>query len=149
MWFQVELAQPAMVSEISFTSTGGGRGGGFGGRGAAGAGRAGAAGTEPTPAAGAPGATTAPPQTAAPAATGAPAQAAPSPGFPRAYSVTVSMDGKTWGKPVATGRGTGARTDITFTPTRAKFVRITQTDTVADAPNWSITFLRVFETAGK
>ena len=149
MWFQVELAQPAMVSEISFTSTGGGRGGGFGGRGAAGAGRAGAAGTEPTPAAGAPGATTAPPQTAAPAATGAPAQAAPSPGFPRAYSVTVSMDGKTWGKPVATGKGTGARTDITFTPTRAKFVRITQTDTVADAPNWSITFLRVFETAGK
>ncbi len=37
MWFQVELPQPAMVSEIQFESTGG-RGGGGGGRGAAGRG---------------------------------------------------------------------------------------------------------------
>ena len=33
MWFQVELPQPAMVTEIQFTSTGGGRGGGGGGGG--------------------------------------------------------------------------------------------------------------------
>ena len=35
-------------------------------------------------------------------------------------------------------RATAPRTTITFAPTRAKFVRITQTDDVADAPAWSI-----------
>ena len=83
--------------------------------------------------------------TTAPAATAAPEPAAAGPGFPRGYSVTVSMDGKTWSKPVATGKGTGARTDITFASTRTKFVRITQTDAVTDAPPWSITWLRVYE----
>jgi len=62
--------------------------------------------------------------------------------------VTTSLDGKTWSKPVAVGKGAGQRTDITFTPTRAKFVRITQTDTVADAPAWTIQNLRVWETPG-
>ena len=46
---------------------------------------------------------------------------------------------------VAVGKGAGQRTDITFAPTRAKFVRITQTDAVADAPAWTIQGLRVFE----
>jgi hypothetical protein len=55
------------------------------------------------------------------------------------------MDGKTWGKPVVVGKGAGSRTDITFTATRAKFVRITQTDTTEAAPNWTITSLRVYE----
>jgi hypothetical protein len=55
------------------------------------------------------------------------------------------MDGKTWSKPVATGKGTGARMSITFAATRAKFIRLTQTEAIADAPAWSITSLRVYE----
>ena len=120
MWFQVELAEPATVSEIEFVSPAG-RGGGGGGRGAAGRGGPGAPG--PGPAAATP----------------------PAFGFPRGYAVTLSLDGKTWSKPVAAGKGSGARTSITFAPTRARFVRLTQTDAVADAPPWSITNLRVYE----
>jgi glucosylceramidase len=61
--------------------------------------------------------------------------------------VTVSTDGTTWSKPVAIGKGTGARTEIVLTPTRAKFVRVTQTDSLTETPvpNWSITNLRVYE----
>ena len=66
-------------------------------------------------------------------------------GYPRGYTVEVSADGKTWGKSVAQGKGDGARTTITFAPTRAKFLRITQTETVADAPAWSIRNLRIYE----
>ena len=87
----------------------------------------------------------------APAARGtrgapAPAQAPPPiVWYPRSYSVQVSMDGKKWSKPVAQGQGTGAQTTATFAPTRARFVRITQTDNIADAPQWSIRNLRVLE----
>jgi mono/diheme cytochrome c family protein len=122
MWFQVELAQPALVSELQFDSaTSGGRGG--------------RANLAPAPAPGAPAA-----RGAAPAA-----GALSTPGYPRAYSVTVSTDGKKWSKPVAQGMGDGAHTTITFAPTRAQFVRITQTDNIADAPPWSIRNLRVYE----
>ncbi len=76
------------------------------------------------------------------------APAAPVIGYPRGYSVQVSADGTRWSQPVAEGKGEGARTAITFAPVRAKFVRITQTDTVADAPAWSISNLRVYQAAG-
>ena len=66
------------------------------------------------------------------------------PGFPRGYQVQVSMDGTTWGSPVAEGQGTGAQTLIAFPPTRAKFVRITQTAAVDNAPPLSIRRLRLF-----
>jgi hypothetical protein len=69
---------------------------------------------------------------------------APIIGYPRAYDVQVSMDGKKWTK-VASGQGSGTRTSIDFAPTQAKFVRITQTDNIQDAPAWSIRSLRVFE----
>jgi hypothetical protein len=46
---------------------------------------------------------------------------------------------------VASGKGSGARTTIAFAPVRAKLVRLTQTDTVADAPAWSVRNLRVYE----
>jgi mono/diheme cytochrome c family protein len=78
----------------------------------------------------------------APGATPAPA---PVIGYPRGYTVQVSVDGKAWSKPVATGKGEGLHTTISFAPTRARFVRITQTDAVADAPAWSIRNLRVYE----
>ncbi len=66
-------------------------------------------------------------------------------GYPRGYAVEVSLDGKTWSKPVAAGKGQGRHTTIAFAPTRAKFVRITETDAVADAPAWSVSNLRIYQ----
>jgi hypothetical protein len=66
-------------------------------------------------------------------------------GFPRAYTVQVSMDGSTWSVPVAQGTGSGSPTAITLNPVRAKFVRITQTAAASDAPAWSIQRLRVYQ----
>jgi len=70
---------------------------------------------------------------------------APVIGYPRGYTVQVSEDGKTWGEPIAVGKGEGLRTTITFAPARAKFVRITQTDGTPGTPAWSIRNLRVYE----
>jgi mono/diheme cytochrome c family protein len=120
MWLAVELPQPVLISEVQFESAA--AGGGRGGRGGPGA--PGAAGGRGAPA-------------------GPPV--APVIGYPRAFSVQVSTDGTTWSKPVAEGKGEGVRTAITFPPTRAKFVRITQTDTAADAPPWSVRNLRIYE----
>ena len=47
--------------------------------------------------------------------------------FTRAYRIELSTDGENWGEPVATGRGLGPIVDVTFTPTKAKWVRITHT----------------------
>lgn len=124
MWFQIEMPEAAMISEIAFQSGGAGRGGGGGGLRGRGA------------APGAPGAPAGPP--ANPAATI---------GFPRGYTVQVSMDGTSWGSPVAQGQGSGSPTVITFAPVRAKFVRITQTATAPDVPAWSIQRLRVYQSA--
>jgi hypothetical protein len=127
MWFQIELPQPVTLAEIQFESNA----------------------VAPENVSAVPGAPT---RTAIGggrrgAAPGAPAEpAAPPPlGFPRAYQVQVSADGTTWGTPIAAGKGQGASTDITFAPVRAKFIRITQTDNVADAPPWSMQRLRLFE----
>ena len=65
--------------------------------------------------------------------------------YPRGYRVEVSMDGTNWGKPVAEGKGTGARTTVSFSPTRAKFVRVTQTETTENAPNWTVSNLKIYE----
>jgi hypothetical protein len=114
MWLTIELPQAATIGEIQFDSTA--VAGGRGGRGAPG-GRG--------------------------AAPGGPPQA-PVVGYPRGYSVQVSLDGKSW-TAVAEGKGEGQHTTITFAPTRAKFVRITQTDSAADAPPWSVRNLRIYE----
>jgi mono/diheme cytochrome c family protein len=68
--------------------------------------------------------------------------------YPLGYQVQVSMDGKSWGAPVAQGTGTGTPTVISFRPVQAKFVRITQTGKAESAPPWSVLALRVY-TAGK
>jgi hypothetical protein len=117
MWFQIELPQPAMLTEVEFDSPGppAGRGGGAGGRGAGG---------------------------------GAPA-APPVVPYPRGYRVEVSQDGANWGKAVAEGKGSGAHTSITFAPVRAKFVRVTQTDAVENAPNWAIANVRLYEAGAR
>jgi hypothetical protein len=124
MWFQVELPQPAMLTEVQFTST--------------------ALAVDTTPIVpGAPTRTGIPGGRGAAAAPGAAPPAPPPLGYPRDYQVQVSMDGATWGQPVARGKGTGTLTDIAFAPVRARFVRITQSG-AADAP-WTIQRLRLYE----
>jgi hypothetical protein len=127
MWFQVELPDAVRLTEIQFESPGqGGRGGGGGrGRGAV------------------------PPGEAAPGAPAAPAPppvfTPPPPASPRQFKVEVSMDGSSWGSPIAQGEGKGTSTVITFAPVRAKYVRITQTGTAEPPVNWSIQRLRLYE----
>ena len=122
MWFQIDLPQPVMLTEIQFDSANTGRGGGPGRGGPPGA-----------------------PAGAAPAGPAAP-QVSPA-GFPRGYRVQVSMDGTKWSTPIAEGKGAGARTVIAFKPVQAKSVRITQVDAVEGAPAWSILNLRLYEAA--
>ena len=107
MWFQIELPQPVMVTELEFDSPAAGGPWRRCGRPWWRSGRGWRAGAAP---------------------------AGPVIPFPRGYRVEVSLDGKAWGKPVAEGKARGAHTNITFAPARAKFVRITQTDTVEGAP---------------
>jgi mono/diheme cytochrome c family protein/glucose/arabinose dehydrogenase len=122
MWFQIELPQPAMLTEIEFDSpAAGGRGGGA-------AGQRGGRGAD----------------------AGAPA-AAPAVPAPHGYKVEVSMDGAKWSaKPVAEGKGVASHTSVTFAPVRTKFIRITQTDPAADAGGavWTMSNVRLHE-AGK
>jgi hypothetical protein len=74
----------------------------------------------------------------------APAAPPPNLGYPRGYKVETSMNGTTWTQ-AAIGQGTGANTTITFKPTQAKFVKITQTATTDNAPPLSISQLRIYE----
>ena len=64
--------------------------------------------------------------------------------YPRGYKVEVSADGRTWGKPVAEGKGVGPLTQIEFAPTPARYIRITQTGSVK-GNFWSIAELEVFQ----
>jgi hypothetical protein len=58
--------------------------------------------------------------------------------------VQLSADGRTWGQPVATGKGAQALTEIQFKEARAKFIRITQTG-AQPGKYWSIHELNVLE----
>ena len=64
---------------------------------------------------------------------------------PRRYRVQVSTDGTNWSAPVAEGAGVEGTTVATFPPVSAKFVRITQTETVTNGPPWSMRLLRLYE----
>jgi mono/diheme cytochrome c family protein len=69
----------------------------------------------------------------------------PSP-HPRGWKVQTSMDGTTWSEPVAEGQSTGPATTIVLgAPTRARFVRITQTATTENAPPWAMQQLQLYE----
>ena len=120
MWVQIELAQPAMVAGVQFESP--------------------AALVDTTPAV--PGAPT---RTGIGARGGGPA---PQPAFPRSYEVVVSSDGTAWGNPLAQGQGKGVVNEISFAPTRAKFIRIRQTGSAENAP-WTLRRLRVLEVAAQ
>jgi hypothetical protein len=65
--------------------------------------------------------------------------------YPHGYKVELSLDGVTWSaKPAAEGKGAGTHTIITFAPARARFIKITQTDAVENAPNWAMSNIRVY-----
>jgi len=63
--------------------------------------------------------------------------------FPRGYKVELSDDGRTWGPPVATGKGDSPVTDILFPPSKGRFIRITQTGST-EGLYWSIHELNIF-----
>jgi mono/diheme cytochrome c family protein len=163
MWFSIELPQSTVVTELQFDSASTGGGGGRGGRGLAAAPPAGAAAPATAEGAAPPAAAPVAQAGAAPPA-GQPAAAGAAQGqqgrggfaggfgggpqvvgYPRGYSVQVSTDGTNWSKPVAEGKGEGSRTTISFAPTRAKFIRITETETPTDPAAWSIRGLRIYE----
>jgi glucosylceramidase len=119
MWYQIELPVPTTISEVQVDSAVPfSFGGGGRGRGA-GAGRG-------VPAGGARGFT--PP---------APA------GGPVAYRVQVSIDGTTWSD-AAEGDGQSPTTVVAFVPTRARFIRITETAPARNNEQWAIAALRVY-----
>jgi glucosylceramidase len=61
--------------------------------------------------------------------------------YPRGYTLAVSSDGQTW-RDVASGAGTGQLTTIDFRPTRARFLRVTQTGSAGSW--WSVAEVRVY-----
>jgi mono/diheme cytochrome c family protein len=67
--------------------------------------------------------------------------------FPRRYQVQISGDGASWSAPVAEGEGVPGTTVIRFAPVSARFVRITQTSSLPDAPAWSMRLLRLYAAA--
>jgi hypothetical protein len=58
--------------------------------------------------------------------------------------VQTSLDGATWGAPVAQGAG-AATTVMTFPPVQARFIRITQTGTAAGTEGWAIARIQVWQ----
>lgn len=63
---------------------------------------------------------------------------------PMAYQVQVSMDGLTWSDPIAEGEPEDVVTIIKFPPTRAAFVRITQTANSDEPRNWYMQKMKLF-----
>jgi mono/diheme cytochrome c family protein/glucose/arabinose dehydrogenase len=70
--------------------------------------------------------------------------------YARAYKVELSNDGTNWGRPVGEGKGTPGVMEVTFPPVNARFVRITQTGTLAPDHGlyWSIHELRILQPPG-
>lgn len=62
---------------------------------------------------------------------------------PVSYRLQASMDGSSWGEPLAEGPGETPATVVAFAPVRAKFIRITQTGTAAKTEAWAIAQVRV------
>jgi hypothetical protein len=76
--------------------------------------------------------------------TGVSLSTAGSPGdFPANYEVRTSLDGKTWGEPIAVGKGSRADPIIRWEPLQARFVKITQTGK-KQGLYWSIHDLKLF-----
>jgi mono/diheme cytochrome c family protein len=63
--------------------------------------------------------------------------------FPASYVVRASVDGVTWGEPLASGEGKAADPIVSWLPVMAKFIRVTQTGK-KDGLYWSIHELQLF-----
>jgi hypothetical protein len=131
MWWQVQMPQLTTFTEIQFDSP-----------------RAGEAGGKGNPAPNGPG-------TAAFAALaasgggragrgrGGPAGPPAPLGVPLGYKVEISTDGSSWTQ-IAEGKGESDTTNITVKPTKAKFIRITQTDEAPNAVAWNMEKFRLY-----
>ena len=118
MWFQLELPEPATLTEVEFESP---------------TMRVVRQGVAPNA-----------------AANSLPGPRPPEPlTYPRGYRVEVSTDGTSW-SPVAEGKGGSLITSIAFAPTRARFVRVTQTAAPDGSPEtppgtlWAVQQLRLW-----
>jgi hypothetical protein len=67
--------------------------------------------------------------------------------FGRAFKVELSSDGKSWGEPVAAGKEDGPAFEVSFPPTSAKFVRLTQTSNTNNV-DWVVDGVVLFATGG-
>jgi glucose/arabinose dehydrogenase/mono/diheme cytochrome c family protein len=67
---------------------------------------------------------------------------------PVAYTLQLSMDGMTWGTPVAQGAGETPTTVIPFAAAQARFLRITQTGAAANGEFWGIQQVRLYGRSG-
>lgn len=67
--------------------------------------------------------------------------------YPRGYEIQVSMDGKSWNQPIASGQCNEPENVIAFYPVKARYLRITQTGSVENeeekAP-WAMKELKVY-----
>ncbi|MFT5128665.1 MAG: putative membrane-bound dehydrogenase-like protein [Rhodothermales bacterium] len=62
--------------------------------------------------------------------------------FPRGYELSLSHDGETWSKPLATGKGEGRFTTISFEPVIARHIKLTQTG--ESVTRWQISEMEIF-----
>jgi mono/diheme cytochrome c family protein len=139
MWFQIELPQPASITELHIETTVPFT---FGGRGTGGRGAGGRTGAPPAGRG-----TAAAPQRGGGGGRGGRGggRGGPPVAGPVAYSVTTSADGQSWSSPVARGAGSTPTTVIAFLPVQARFIRVTQTGTASGTEQWAIAQIRVFE----
>jgi mono/diheme cytochrome c family protein len=141
MWFQIELPESATLAEVQFDSAPGGRGnaglGGFGGLGVTPG-----AGAAPGPARGGPAGARGRGGARGGGGRGGPLRPATG---PVSYTLQLSMDGNTWGAPVAQGAGDTPTTVAAFKPATARFIRITETGTARNGELWAIQQVRVYQ----
>lgn len=58
--------------------------------------------------------------------------------FARGVKIEVSSDGSHWGKPVFDGSSVTSISDIFFAPTKAKFIKVNQTNNGGNKTTWAI-----------
>jgi mono/diheme cytochrome c family protein/glucose/arabinose dehydrogenase len=68
--------------------------------------------------------------------------------YARAVKIELSENGIDWGAPVASGKGNSPLLELSFAPTSAKFVRITQT-APATNQNWTLDDIVLFSPAAR
>jgi hypothetical protein len=79
-----------------------------------------------------------------PRRSGQPRSATPLPTAPRDFEVQLSMDGSHW-TTVARARGAGRRTEVSFAPAPARYLRIRETATATDGAPWSMAGMKLYQ----